>query len=94
MRHTRVEILSTPGCAACVATKIELTAAGIAFTEVKARTDPDSAADLIARYADANGGDIAMTAPLVLVSDDDGQVLDSWRGRPGAVVERIMTITA
>lgn len=92
MRH--IEILSTPACARCVATKVELTQAGIDFTEVKASADPDSAADLMARFAEANGGAFAMTAPLVLVSDDDGQVLDSWRGRPGAVVERIMTITA
>lgn len=92
MRHTRVEILSTPACAACVATKIELTKAGIDFTEVKS-ADP-AAADMVARYADANGGAAGTTAPLVLVSDDDGQVLDSWRGRPGAVVERITTVIA
>lgn len=92
MRH--IEILSTPACAACVATKIEMTAAGIDFREVEAAADPVGAADLMARFAAANGGASAMTAPLVLVSDDDGQVLDSWRGRPGAVVERITAIAA
>ncbi|WP_267626482.1 hypothetical protein [Gordonia sputi] len=75
-----------------MATKIELNAAGIEFTEVKA-ADP-AAADLVARFADANGGASGMTAPLVLVSDDSGNVIDSWAGRPGAVVDRITSIAA
>ena len=75
-----------------MATKVELTQAGIDFREVKA-ADP-AAADMMQRFADANGGASGRTAPLVLVSDDSGVVLDHWAGRPGAVVERIMTITA
>lgn len=93
MRHTTIEILSTPACAACVATKVELTQAGIDFREVRAAVDPVAAADLMARYADANGG-AGTAAPLVLVSDESGKVIDHWAGRPGAVVERITAIAA
>lgn len=91
MRH--IEILSTSACARCVATKVELTQRGIDFTEVKSAVDPDGAADLMDRFAEANGG-AAMTAPLVLVSDDAGEVLDSWRGRVDHTVDRISALVA
>ena len=90
MRHTRVEILSTPACAACVATKVELTQAGIAFTEVKPGADPVGAADIVARYV-AVTGEARTTAPLVLVSDETGEVIDAWAGRVDGMVNRVMS---
>lgn len=85
-----VEILSAPACAACVRTKNEMTANGIQFTEVRATRDAEAAADLTDRYTKANGGIMDKTAPLVLISNKDGEVLDYWAGTTPTLTERVI----
>ncbi|KNA91697.1 hypothetical protein ABW18_11185 [Gordonia jacobaea] len=82
---TTNEILSTPACATCVATKFELTRAAIAFREVKAVVDPDGAADMVRSFAEVNRS-AGTSAPLVPVSDENGDVLDHWAGRVKGVI--------
>lgn len=83
----KIEILSSPGCSRCIATKIELKKADIEFHEVNTMTDPSAAEELMARFAQANNGISEKTAPLVLITKD-GDVVDYWSGKPDRVVDR------
>lgn len=64
-----ITLLSKPACGQCVATKLDLDKKGLAFVPDNIYNRMDTVAEL--GY---------MSAPVVLVQDEDGKLVDHWSG--------------
>lgn len=64
-----ITLLSKPACGQCVATKLDLDKKGVSFETDNIYNHMDTVADL--GY---------MSAPVVLVRDEKGDIVDSWSG--------------
>lgn len=66
----QVEVYSKPNCGQCMATKKWLSRDRVKFTEL------DMTEEVLA-YGQSIG---AMSAPIVIVRNDKGEITDSWGG--------------
>lgn len=66
----QVEVYSKPNCGQCMATKKWLSRDAVKFTEL------DMTEQVVA-YGKSIG---AMSAPIVIVRNDEGEITDSWGG--------------
>lgn len=72
-------VLSTPACSGCVRTVSKLKAAGADMTVISAPSDPEAAGAFQEEFLSVNGY-TAAAAPVVMVKDHSGRVVDSWSG--------------